>query len=140
MRSEHETDIYYFKKVYRYLTEEQGKKVTEIIKLSGLNQPLVKKLIACTKETIPRMRASTLGSLQDFVKRYKEHVAEIDYVSEFNESAEQIIEENGRGRYVEEKEAQPLTIGEADAFDLLRALSKVSNINMDIVVTMNNIK
>ena len=138
MSKEHETDIYYFKKVYRYLTEERGTKVNEIVKESGLNYPLVNKLVKCTSKTIPNLRASSWGLLQDFVKKYKVHVAELDYVGTYDEGVEHIISENGKGHNVDEADAQPVTIGEADTFDLLRALSKTCNV--DIVISINKAK
>lgn len=136
MSKEHETDIYYFKKVYRYLTEERGKKMSDVVTESGLHCPLVKKLIGCSKDTIPNMRASTWGMLQDFVKKYKVHVAEVEYVGVLNEGIEHLIEENGKGHNVEEKDAQPRTIGEADTFDLLRALSHDPKVQMNISISL----
>lgn len=137
MSEAHETDVYYFKKVYRYLTEERGKKIADVVTESGLNYILVSKLIKCTKDTIPNMRASSLAHLQDFVKKYKVHVADIDYVGKFNEGIEHIIEENGVGHTVEDTDAQPKTIGEADTFDLLRALSMSSTVKMTISISID---
>jgi len=137
MSSEHETDVYYFKKVYRYLTEERGFKMAAIVRESGLQAPMVKKLINCNKSSIPNMYASSWGLLQDYVKKYKVHISELDYVGEYAEGIEHIISENGKGKSVEDTAALPLTIGEADAFDLLRALSKVSNVSLNIGITMS---
>jgi len=137
MSSEHETDVYYFKKVYRYWTEGGGFKMAAIVRESGLQAPMVKKLINCNKSSIPNMYASSWGLLQDYVKKYKVHISELDYVGEYAEGIEHIISENGKGKSVEDTAALPLTIGEADAFDLLRALSKVSNVSLNIGITMS---
>lgn len=138
MNSGHETDIYWFKKVYRYLTEERGWKIMEIVADTQMSHLTVKSLINATKKDIPKLRASTIARLQDFVKRWREEVDDdLDDVAETAEGIRHMIEENGNGKNMESVEVKPMTLGEADEYDLLRALSKIEKLSLNITISMN---
>lgn len=138
MTKEHEADIHWFKKTYKYLTEDCGWTIAQVSKDVGMNYMTVKKFATCTKHDFPRMRASTIAVLQDFVKKHKSDViaASMDE-KEFIEMNQDIIEENGNKAEMEAPEVKPVTLGEADTWDLLRMLSKREGIRLDIQISMN---
>ena len=139
MSNEHETDIYWFKKGYKYLTEERGWKVQQVDEEVGFTRLTTLKIARATKNSIPKLNASSWAKIQDFVKKWKEDVLDPEDVSdaEMREGIHHILEENGVGRNMEAKEVQPMLLAEADQFDLLRALSQCNNVKLSIAIEMN---
>jgi len=142
MTKEHETDIHWYKKTYKYLTEERGWNLSEISRDVGMTGVTVSKLVKITKQDLEKMRlnASTIAKIQDWVKKWKAEVLACSdsecSEAELREAMDDIIQENGKRGNVDSKEVQPLTLGEVDTWDLLKTLAKRKEIKLDISISV----
>ena len=69
-------DVIKFRKVYNILIDKKVLTAKSIIKELGLSEPSLHKILTADLDELKGLRASTLGMLQDFMKR---HINDLNY-------------------------------------------------------------
>lgn len=67
-------DVIKFRKIYKILIDNKVLHKNSIIKELGLSEPSLHKILTADLDDLKGLRASTLGLLQDFMKRHIGHV------------------------------------------------------------------